>query len=226
MNSKTKSGVPCIHSCRSCYVYCIEKKPSVCSVDVISSRCPLSADQDINQTQSNLWTASSGAKPQGFRRNPGRTGKRPIRRLPPLASMTSQTDKAVTLSMGDKAVTLSPSGSPVTIAATHADLVPEIRLPKPRQLHFWNWRVARCAAVVILALACCNTTSAIEGSWFTQCFDWASRIPWAVFCAGFAAQLVDGSLGSAAPAARPPPPLTRCLVPSRPPMCVHMLPSP
>ena len=47
MNSKTKSGVPCIHSCRSCYVYCIEKKPSVCSVDVISSRCPLSADQDI-----------------------------------------------------------------------------------------------------------------------------------------------------------------------------------
>ena len=140
--------------------------------------------------------------------------------------MTSQTDKAVTLSMGDKAVTLSPSGSPVTIAATHADLVPEIRLPKPRQLHFWNWRVARCAAVVILALACCNTTSAIEGSWFTQCFDWASRIPWAVFCAGFAAQLVDGSLGSAAPAARPPPPLTRCLVPSRPPMCVHMLPSP
>ena len=66
-----------------------------------------------------------------FRRN-GTDGKEGLPSAPPVGSMTSQTDKAVTLSMGDKAVTLSPSGSPVTIAATHADLVPEIRLPKPR----------------------------------------------------------------------------------------------
>lgn len=92
-----------------------------------------------------------------------------------------------------KAVTCSSSDSPVTVAATHAELVPEIKLPKPRRQQLrvpWGlpW-VARSATLLVLALACCNTTSMLEG------FDWVQRIPWGVFCAGFVAQLVDGSMG-------------------------------